>query len=75
MAWGRSPDPFSHLPLACAFQPIGCLLCSFPRHTACKEWWLGANLDLATEMISCCHCLSLIFTGDVWWIFVMVVTY
>lgn len=22
-------------------------------------------------MISCCHCLSLIFTDDVWWVFVV----
>lgn len=37
MAWGRHPDPFSRQPLACAFQSISHLLCSFPRRAAC-EW-------------------------------------
>ena len=64
-----SPWPVPSNPLAISHAPFQ----DTQPASSGKEWWLDADLDLATEMISCCRCLSLVFTDDVLWIFVVVV--
>lgn len=60
------PVPSSPLAVSASFQdtqPAG--------HD--REWWRDASLHLATDVISCCHCQSLISTDDVLWIFAVAV--
>lgn len=57
-------------------SPLATSRCAPFQDSARREWkecWLDADLDLAAEMTLCCHCLSLIFSDDVLWIFVVVV--
>ncbi|KAF7472394.1 Hypothetical predicted protein [Marmota monax] len=76
MAWGQYPDSFSYQPLACAFfSPLAISCCVFFRKH---------NLQWQQEVVirgrywpqkwfPCSHCLSLIFTDAILWIFVVVV--